>query len=205
MSDELLFQRTVTGLTLEISTESGDPRATVTFPYPDPRFERGGFPIAVSVVVELGRQLAKRDHLRSLFLTELGPTLAEDDALAASPLPLDDIAAWVSAQRVGQVGALDPARGFWLEASDGLATLARLTSPLREASAETSRLRLLLLESEAATARGWDLLLSDGILSFGRWRGSFEAEPDPLDPEDITPTIALLESLATTLAPKLGN
>ena len=76
MSDELLFQRIVAGLTLEISAESGDARATVTFPYPDARFERGGFPIAVGVVAELGRQLVRRDRLRSMFLTELAPTLA---------------------------------------------------------------------------------------------------------------------------------
>ena len=81
----------------------------------------------------------------------------------------------------------------------------RLTEPLREASAETSRLRLLLLESEATSARGWDLALADGILTLGRWRGSFEGDPAPLDPEDTEATTALLESLSAALAPKLGN
>lgn len=205
MSDELLFQRTVAGLSLEISAESGEPRATVTFPYPDPRFERGGFPVAVGVAAELGRLLIRRDRLRSLFLVELAPTHGEDDAPTAPPLPLDDLAAWVAAQRAGTIGALDPARGCWLEAHDGLDTLERLSAPLREASAETSRLRFLLLESESASAPGWDIAHADGILTLGRWRVSIEDEPAPLHPDDLAPTTALLESLTASLAPRLGN
>lgn len=204
MQDELLFQSRVAGVTLEIISENGDARATVTYPYPDPRFERGGFPTVVWVLRELGSRLSKRDHLRSLFLAELVPCGSEETPPEA-PLPLDDLFDWLEAQRQGVVGSLEPTRGFWLSASDGLADLVRLAQPLQEASAEASRARLLLLDGEARGARGWDLCHADGITTLGRWRLELGEEPAPLDPEDLDPTRELLEALASVISPRLAN
>ncbi|MCS6899655.1 MAG: hypothetical protein RMJ98_08125 [Myxococcales bacterium] len=203
MSDVLLFQRRVAGVSLEILRENDEARATVAYPYPDPRFERGGFPLVTQTIRWLGRRLSGMAPA-VLFLVELAPC-AGAEVPPESPLDLDDMEGWLAVQREGTVGVLQPCRGLWLPAVRGLDELERYTAPMTQASAEESRLRLLLLEREASDARGWDIAHEDGITTLGRWRVELKETPAPLDPEDVAPVSALLGALADELVPRLAN
>lgn len=203
MAEDLVYQRKIGGVSLEISREEGgDMFASITYPYPDERFDKGGFSVAFAVLRQLLALLSERDGLRSLFLAELAPMLSEEAGDEAT-LPLDDIEQWLLAQKTGFVGAIDPVQGCWLAPREGLATIERLLEPLSGASAEASRARLLLLESEQQGARGWDVCHEDGITWLGRFRVEIEAQPAPLDPEDLGPTRDLLDALCSAVASKL--
>jgi len=203
MPDVLLFQRRVAGVSLEILREDGDARATVAYPYPDPRFEQGGFPLVVRAIRWIcGRLSGAAPSV--LFLAELAPCTSTE-VPPEVPLDLDDLEAWLAEQREGTMGSIAPSRGLWLPAGRGFEELEQKIAPMEQASAEASRLRLLLLEREAPDARGWDLAHEDGITTLGRWRVELEETPAPLDPEDIAPVSALLDGLAAELAPRLAN
>jgi hypothetical protein len=204
MPEALLFQRRVAGISLEILSEDGDARATITYPYPDPRFEQGGFPLVFWVLRWICDRLRADGGGSSVFLAELAP-FTSSEAPPEAPLALGDLEAWFADQRQGTVGSLQPSRGCWLGAQQGLDELEQHLAPLSLASAEASRARLLLLERETPGARGWDLLHEDGISTLGRWRVDLDETPAPLDPDDLQPIQALLEALAAELAPRLGN
>jgi hypothetical protein len=201
MSDALLFQRTVAGLSLEITSEDNDARATITYPYPDPRFELGGFPLAFAILRRLCARLLPPRGV--CFLADLTPCTSSETP-PETPLDLEPLEEWLDAQRQGTIGSLQPTGGYWLSPS-ALEEIEALLAPMEQASAEESHVRLLLLEREAPGARGWDLCHEDGITTLGRWRLDLADAPAPLDPEDIPLLQALLEQLAPELAPRLAN
>lgn len=203
-----MYQARVSGVCLEIAGEEGALRGSITYPYPDKRFEKAGMNVVVGVLRALVERLAARDGLRAVQLVESQLPSPEDDAEAKLVEKVGKILETIVEPYATGAAPEGDQTGILLSLQEGLALLGELETPLEPISAEETSIRVRVLASRKPGAKGWELAHREGITTLGRWLGEEPDEegPSPLAPADLDPTRALLDDLGGSfLGPRLAN